>query len=81
MEVQFPLLNAATKLMTSCSGNIARHRFIRPVLFAIFWRVSALKNCFNCFCKEIIVIGFTIDVGSLFGDDYLIINEAFFLSK
>ncbi|CDH22504.1 protein of unknown function [Xenorhabdus bovienii] len=36
-------------------------------------------NCINwCFTA---IIGFIRDFGDLFGDDYQIINEAFFVSK
>ncbi|ANS87823.1 hypothetical protein VSVS12_04123 [Vibrio scophthalmi] len=57
---------------------MARSRCINPLRLAALVRKLALKNYVNWRFKEIIVIGFTVDVDSLFGDDYLIINDAVF---
>lgn len=59
---------------------MTRSRFKKPVRLAVLVIKSGQKNCESWCFKEIIVIGFMVDE-KWFGDDYLIINEAIFLSE
>ena len=59
---------------------MVRSRFKKPVRLAVLVIKSGEKNCESWCFKEIIGIGFMVDE-KWFGDDYLIINEAFFLSE
>lgn len=68
------------RLKTNDCGSMVRSRFKNPVRLAVLVIKSGQKNCDNWCFKEIIVIGFMVDE-KWFGDDYLIINEAFFLSE
>ena len=59
---------------------MVRSRFKKPVRLAVLVIKSGEKNCESWCFKEIIGIGFMVDE-KWFGDDYLIINEAIFLSE
>ena len=65
---------------TNGNTQMVRTRFEKPVRLAVEVIKSGQKNCESWCFKEIIDIGFMVDE-KWFGDDYLIINEAIFLSK
>lgn len=84
-RVREPVCLATTSLPDPClstylSPRFREEPFKKPVRLAVLVIKSGEKNCESWCFKEIIGIGFMVDE-KWFGDDYLIINEAIFLSE